>query len=268
MFFLPTDFLNKLNKLHIVVFQPTPYLMGKLLKNISILTPSLLLASILFSVSLSNKRELVLLTQSCKTIDFLGGIQKTSLMPTLKATFTDKVICYAVIDAFLTLYPASQYLTRQYQAYKTWKEASDIYNVGAYPECLEDFEMAYPNLKANGIFLIQFGKGLEMAKKYEKSNTILNEAKQYLNNTILYTCLGNNDNALGKNIEAEQAYLHAWLMAPARLYPLYLLAKLYDETGQQEKAVAMANRVMEKEIKIESTAIREIRDEMKMIINE
>lgn len=50
-------------------------------------------------------------------------------------------------------------------------------------------------------------------------------------------------------------------MAPARFYPLYLLAKLYDETGQIEKAVAMA-----KEVKIESTAIKEIQEEMRKII--
>lgn len=68
------------------------------------------------------------------------------------------------------------------------------------------------------------------------------------------------------NTEAEQAYLHAWHMAPAKFYPLYLLAKLYDETGQKEKAVEMANKVMEKEVKIESTAIREIQEEMKKII--
>ena len=48
--------------------------------------------------------------------------------------------------------------------------------------------------------------------------------------------------ALGNSTEAEQAYFHAWHMAPARFYPLYLLAKLYDETGQQEKAVAMAKK--------------------------
>jgi hypothetical protein len=71
---------------------------------------------------------------------------------------------------------------------------------------------------------------------------------------------------LGKSTEAEQAYLHAWHMAPARFYPLYLLAKLYDETGQNDKAVAMAKKVMAKEIKIESTAIKEIQEEMKKII--
>jgi hypothetical protein len=155
---------------------------------------------------------------------------------------------------------------RQYQAYKTWKDASDVYNVSAYPECLEDFELAYPQLKTNGAFLVQYGKALEMAGKHENSIAILNEAKPHLNNTVLYTCLSNNYKVLAKNTEAEQAYLRAFNMAPARFYPLYLLAKLYDETGQSEKANAMAKKVMDKEVKIESTAIKEIQEEMRKIV--
>ena len=188
-------------------------------------------------------------------------------LPTQKTDFASKVVGYAALAIVLiTVYPTAQYLTRQYQAYKTWKDASDIYNVGAYIECLEDFELAYPQLKTNGVFLVQYGKALEMAEKHENSITILNEPKPHLNNTVLYTCLGNNYKALGKHAEAEQAYLHAFNMAPAKFFPLYLLAKLYDETGQKEKAVAMANKVMGKEVKIESTAIKEIQEEMKKII--
>jgi len=193
--------------------------------------------------------------------------KETTLIHSQRAAFTRKVVWYSALAIVLiTVYPTGKYLTKQYQAYKTWKDASDIYNVGAYPECLEDFELAYPQLKYNGAFLVQYGKALEMAGKHENSITILNEAKPHLNNTVLYTCIGNNYKALGNNTEAEQAYLHAWNMAPAKFYPLYLLAKLYDETGQTEKAMAMANKVMGKEVKVESTAIGEIKEEMRRII--
>lgn len=184
-----------------------------------------------------------------------------------KATLAGTAVLYAALAiALLAVYPAGKYIKRHYQAYKTWKDAADIYNVGAYPECLKDFELAYPHLKTNGQFLVQYGKALEMAEKYESSIAILIEAKQHLNNTILYTCLGNNNKALGKHTEAEQAYLHAWHMNPSRFYPLYLLAKLYDETGQKEKANEVAKELLEKDIKIESTAIEEIKEEMRTII--
>lgn len=196
------------------------------------------------------------------------GRKETASLPSHKAAFVGKAVLYATLAvALMAVYPTTQYLTRQYLAYQSWKDASDIYNVGAYPECLDDFKRTYPLLKTNGAFLVQYGKALEMSGMYESSIAILNEAKQHLNNTILYTCLGNNYKALGNTTEAEQADLHAFNMAPARFYPLYQLAKLYDETGQKEKAVAMAKKVMGKEVKIESTAIKEIREEMKMIVD-
>jgi hypothetical protein len=55
-------------------------------------------------------------------------------------------------------------------------------------------------------------------------------------------------------------------MVPSRFYPKYLLAKLYDETGQHEKAVTVAKELLSKEIKIESTAVKEIQEEMRKII--
>ena len=198
---------------------------------------------------------------------FQLGKEEKGPAPSQKAAFAGKAVLFTSLAlALMAVFPAGKYINRQYLAYKSWKDASDIYNMGAYPECLEDFELAYPLLKTKGQFLVQYGKALEMAEKPESSNVILNEAKQHLNNTILYTCIGNNYKALGKNSEAEQSYIHAWNMAPVRFYPLYLLAKLYDETGQKEKAKEKAKEVLEKDIKIESSAIQEIREEMKLII--
>jgi O-antigen polymerase len=198
---------------------------------------------------------------------FQSGKKETALRYTQNIVFANKVVLFAVLAiGFITFYPAGKYIRQQYQAYKTWKDASDIYSSGAYPECLEDFVLAYPYLKSNGVFLVQYGKALEMAGKNDSSILILDEAKQYLNNTILYTCMGNNYKALDKHTEAEQAYQHAQNMAPARFYPLYLLAKLYNETGKTEKAVEMAKKVMGKEVKIKSTAISQIREEMRNIV--
>jgi hypothetical protein len=55
-------------------------------------------------------------------------------------------------------------------------------------------------------------------------------------------------------------------MVPSRFYPKYLLAKLYDETSQHAKAVVTAKELLRKEIKIESTAVKEIQEEMRKVI--
>ena len=54
-------------------------------------------------------------------------------------------------------------------------------------------------------------------------------------------------------------------MNPNRFFPKYLLAKLYDETGQKEKAAATAYELLHKEVKVWSTAIEEIKKEMEKV---
>ena len=55
----------------------------------------------------------------------------------------EKFVRYAILLAVLALvYPLYKYIGGQYRAYQSWKDASDIYNIGAYLECLEDFELA------------------------------------------------------------------------------------------------------------------------------
>ena len=55
-------------------------------------------------------------------------------------------------------------------------------------------------------------------------------------------------------------------MSPDRFYPKYLLAKLYDETGQKQKAIATAKELLAKKAKIESAAIKEIIIEMRQLV--
>lgn len=151
--------------------------------------------------------------------------------------------------------------------YSDWKNAFDLYNMGIYDDCLTDYEKAYPFLKTDGDFLTNYGKALSMAEKHEKAITVLTRASQYYPNIVVYTALGDSYRKLKQPEHAEQAYLHAWNMNPSRFYPKYLLAKLYDETGQKEKAVEVAKEILTKDVKVESTAIREIQDEMRKIIN-
>lgn len=55
-------------------------------------------------------------------------------------------------------------------------------------------------------------------------------------------------------------------MNPSRFYPKFLLAKLYDESNQKQKAIVVATELLQKEVKIQSSAINEIREQMKSIL--
>ncbi len=53
----------------------------------------------------------------------------------------------------------------------------------------------------------------------------------------------------------------------ALFYPKYLLAKLYNETNQQAKAVHTANELLQKDIKVNPMAVEEIKTEMQAIVD-
>lgn len=153
------------------------------------------------------------------------------------------------------------------QAYEGWAAAYNLYQVGRYSQSIQVYEKAYGKFITEGDFLMNYGKALSMAGDHKRAVEMLRNAEDHLNTTIIQTALGDSYKAQAEYEKAEAAYLWAWYMAPNRFYPKYLLAILYDENDQVEKAVATARELMEKQVKIESMAIEEIRKEMETIIN-
>jgi predicted Zn-dependent protease len=54
---------------------------------------------------------------------------------------------------------------------------------------------------------------------------------------------------------AKKQYQLAANTVPHKFFPLYLLAKLYNEAGQTGKAIAMAKELLSKKVKVPSKAI-------------
>ncbi len=150
--------------------------------------------------------------------------------------------------------------------FKTWKSALNIYKYGDYEGAIDEYAKAYPILKKEGEFLMNYGKTLSMAKQNKRAIQILEKSKQHLNTTIIETALGDAYRGVKEYNKAETAYQYAGNMIPVRFYPLYLQAKLYEESDQKDKAITMAKVILNKEIKVPSTAIKEIKAEMKRIV--
>jgi len=158
-------------------------------------------------------------------------------------------------------------LNDSYNSYKSWKQAYFTYQMGAYEASLEEYQEKYEQLKNNGEYLVNYGKACSMAGEHKQAIEVLMRAEQFLPNTIVYTAMGDSYKKLHKSMEAEQAYLKAAHMLPDRFYPKYLLAKLYDETNQQAKAVQTANELLLKDVKVKPMAVDEIKVEMQAIVN-
>ncbi len=168
---------------------------------------------------------------------------------------------------FTGLFKGVSYTKVLESTFETWKNTLTIYQYGDYKRAVINYTKAYPILKKDGDFLMNYGKALSMANQNEKAVEILKEAKQHLNTTIIETALGDAYKGIKEYNKAEGAYQHAANMIPVRFYPLYLQAKLYEQSGDKEKALIMAKTILNKDIKIPSTAIKEIKAEMRKIIN-
>lgn len=156
---------------------------------------------------------------------------------------------------------------RMEQACRDWMNARVIYNVGAYESAEKDYERLYPILKDRAAFLFEYGHGLHKQQKFETSDRILKEALKQSCDPMILNILGKNSQQSGDYWAAEEWYIRSTRRLPGRIYPYYLLAKLYAEPGfrNPEKLEEMKRIVLTKEPKVNSTAIREMREEVKKL---
>ena len=204
---------------------------------------------------------------------FRNRITKTVKHSTVRLyslTWISRMIIQEVIIVTIISSVVYSLVSDGYELYKSnkhWKSAFVSYQMGAYELCVKDYKLAFSTLKSNGDFMLNYGKALSMAEMHDDAIKILNMTKKLYPNTVLYTALGDSFKALGQPDEAEKAYVWASCMIPSRFYPRYLLANLYFDTNQKEKALEIANEILAKEVKINSKAIDEIRTEMLLLVN-
>ena len=114
-------------------------------------------------------------------------------------------------------------------------------------------------------FLYYYGQAVRLQEKYEKSDSILKIGTNISSDPMFWNVMGNNSLALGRYREAEERYKHAFYMVPNRLYPLYLLAKLYHAEGDTVRFLDMADKIETFIPKIESANTELLRSEIREI---
>jgi tetratricopeptide (TPR) repeat protein len=179
------------------------------------------------------------------------------------------VLCWAV-----SVYGGYAYFThvQERETVKNqWQRVRMFYHSGAYTEAVESYKPFYEKMGWNARYLFELGHACHKAEKHEESNRYLKEALKVSADPMILNIMGKNCQAEKLYIEAEHYLLRSVSRLPGRIYPYYLLFKLYDEIpegkyaeGRKEWAARM---VLEKEPKVQSTAIREMREEVKKRIN-
>ena len=143
-----------------------------------------------------------------------------------------------------------------------------FYNNKAYESVIEDYKDLHGKLKHKPEFLFEEAQCLNKTGQYTEAIQLLERAKRLSGDPMIRYMIAKNRQALGDYREAERELLHAIEILPERLYPYYLLAKLYAEPAfyQADKFRVAAEAVLAKEPKVESPAIREMRGEIKKMV--
>ena len=187
-------------------------------------------------------------------------LKRNSLKPLLIKTL--------VVFVILIIIPVLSRATwKTYKGHQYWKKAYYLYQHKSYVDASDEYQKTIKYLPDNGLLWQMYGKCLTINKNWSKANHILEKASALRSDPILYAALGDSYKALNKYNKAEAAYWHSWYMEPCKFYPKYLLAKLYNENGQKEKATKIAFELINKNVKVESLAITKIKKEMQNILD-
>ena len=133
---------------------------------------------------------------------------------------------------------------------------------------LYDYREEHPMRKAHTMF--NRAHSLHKAGEWEASTEILKETMRISSDAMILNIIGKNCQALGEYKEAEEWFIRSTHRLPNRIYPYYLLAKLYAEHPKyfpREKLEWAVRMVLEKEAKVESTAIKQMREEVKILLD-
>jgi len=155
-----------------------------------------------------------------------------------------------------------------YKAQKDWKSAYINSKNQAYKLAETKYKKIYPVIKNNKVFLLNYGGTLALDKKYKEAIPILLKAKDKMSERNLFLSLGDCYKGTGDLKKAETNYKIVSNMSPHKLYPKYMLFKLYIKFDENEKTIKTAQKLMNMKIKIDNTASREIKADIKKYLED
>ncbi len=113
-------------------------------------------------------------------------------------------------------------------------------------------------------FLFDYGKALRETRLYSKSTDLLMRGVEHSSDPMFLNLIGRNYHDLGHYSTAEHYFLRAADRLPGRMYPYYLLARLYADPAVNDSArfYAVSEKVARMSPKVMSPAIRQMRSEI------
>lgn len=156
------------------------------------------------------------------------------------------------------------------RAVRQWMPVRVLYHSGAFKAVAEEYGKLYDKMSWHKDFCFEYGRALYKTGSYGKAEEVLLKSMTVSGDPMILNILGRNAHESGEYGKAEMYLLRSTRRLPERVYPHYLLVKLYAEPGyfDRVKLVREAEYVLNAEPKVNSTAIREMRQEVKKILED
>ena len=154
-------------------------------------------------------------------------------------------------------------LVERIQAELEWGKISKLALCGSYNKALPSYEKLKTSFVDNPYFLYNYAAVLSENKQYEESLEVALQCRQYWADYDLELLIGEIYQSLKKKEQAEMYYNKAALMCPSRFLPFYKLFYLYKENEDEEGMIEMAELIIDKPVKIETSSILMMKREMK-----
>lgn len=153
-----------------------------------------------------------------------------------------------------------------YKAYKEWANCKLLLENELFLDASEKFEPLVPYLGDDTNFLYDCARACSESKDYAASNEFLKKAMQFSGDPMMLNLYGRNCVSLKQYQGAEWSFKRAYQVIPNRIYPLYLLGRLYFQTEQYDEAKRIADKVFAHKIVVPSRAIGEMKDSLKEML--
>lgn len=149
---------------------------------------------------------------------------------------------------------------------RNWNKASVLALCNSYDKAIPRYMSLIHKFEDNPYFLYNYAAILLDNKQYDESLQIALKCRRYWADYDLELIIAENYQHLGNIRLSEKYYTNAYMMCPSRFLPLYRLFHLYKENNDNEQMLNMAEIIINKPMKIESSTILMMKREMKRAI--
>lgn len=160
-----------------------------------------------------------------------------------------------------------QAINSRQSKYEEWDRIKYIYQYGLSDSDCLFLDSIMTDLSWSSHFLFDYGRALRQSKRYDKSNEILQKGVRQSSDPMFLNLIGRNFQDT-KDYELAELYFNRSICRlPGRMYPYYLLAKLYADSANfdYEKFGAAYSKAMSLVPKVNSTAINQMKSELRQI---